>query len=181
MNLTNKQNVLIIGSGANALAFSDHCRNTGVTFYVLGSKDRKQEFIKAGAKDYYAYQDSGVYETIKSSGIKFDAIIDAIGKSNTVNKVINLLINNGTIAIYGLDHYLDYNIDKTLAPKNFTKLLAEDYDESSVHDDIVNFIKEGKLNAWDYISKEHIYPLEQARDALIATKERKVLKSVITP
>lgn len=179
LNLLPDQYVLIIGSGANALAFADHCRNTGVLFQVLGSLDREQLFLKAGAMAYFAYQDPSAYYLIQSSNIRFNAIIDAIGKSDTVNQVINCLADNGAIAIYGLDQFLNYAIDKGRAPEYFTLFSGEEYDEASTHDEIIDFIQKGKLNAWNYLSKDHAYSLEHALDALRATWERKVLKSVI--
>ena len=148
---------------------------------MVGSLDGETLFKKAGAEKYFAYQNPDIYQSIQSSPLRFNAIIDAIGKSDTVNKVVNCLIGNGAIAIYGLDQFLNYAIDRSRAPENFTVFSGEEYNEASVHDEIIDFIQKGKLNAWDYLSKDHVHPLERIMDALRASQERKVLKSVIIP
>lgn len=171
------QNALIIGSGSQALAFADHCRNTGISFEVIGSTERSFLFQKKGAKQFFDYRDFASYPT----NTRFNIIIDAIGKSDTVNKVINCLVDNGAVAIYGLDQFSSYELDRNRAPDEFSVFSGEKYDEASAHESIIDFIKDGKLNAWDYLSNDHIYHLDQILDALLSTAERKVLKSVIIP
>ena len=59
------------------------------------------------------------------------------------------------------------------------ELNGENYDEGSAHDDIMAFISSARLNAWDYISKKHIYSIDNIADALNACLERKAMKSVV--
>lgn len=175
------QTVVIIGSGATALAFADHVRNLGLTAVIVGSPGRKELFSKSKAKVYVSYQDTDYIRTIASQlDFGVDIIIDAVGKSNTLNQVLPLLKRSGKIGVYGLDEYLDYKIDRSQAQGDFSYYSGELYDEGSAHDDIINFIQNKKLNAWDYLDANHIYPIERITDALDAAKNRNTLKSVIT-
>ncbi|MBI2050340.1 MAG: alcohol dehydrogenase catalytic domain-containing protein [Parcubacteria group bacterium] len=174
------QVVLIIGSGATAFAFADHARNLGLIPVVVGSPGRKELFSKANTKLYISYQDTDYVRAIASelnSGA--DIIIDAVGKSKTLNHVLPLLKKSGRIGVYGLDEYLDYKIDIAQVQGDFNYYDGRTYDEGSAHDAIIHFIKNKRLNAWDYLDKNHVYPLEKIEDALAAGKTRKVLKSVI--
>jgi len=175
------KNVLIIGSGANALAFAEHARNLGLQSITIGSLKRSDSFLKAGA-DYVISYHQNIHEklnTIKKKMKRFDIILDTIGNSNNLNQVISLLKERGKIGIYGLDSFLEYKIDFTKAPEIFTCYNGEMYDEGSVHDDIIEYIKAGKLNAWDYISEKHFYSLDKINEALKANRDRKIMKSVI--
>jgi len=175
------ETILIIGSGATALAFANHARNLGLIPFVVGSPGRKELFSKANTKLYVSYQDTDYVRAIASeldSGA--DIIIDAVGKSKTLNQVLPLLKRSGKIGAYGLDEHLDYKIDRSRAQGDFSYYDGQTYDEGSAHDDIISFIQNKKLNAWNYLDANHVYPIERIADALDAVKNRDTLKSVIT-
>ncbi len=179
LNLSHSSHILILGSGANALAFVDHSRNAGInSLTVVGNENRSSKFIKSGAKEFISHT-ANIHDILKQKNLSFDCIIDAIGKDETLNQIISHLKSNGKIALYGLESYLTYTIEKSKAPQDFMFFDGTEYDEGSVHDEIINFIQQGKLNAWDYFSKEHIYPLSDIEKALQATWNRKVMKSVV--
>lgn len=174
------QTMLLIGSGATALAFADHARNLGLRLLVIGGADRIEAFTKSGAKLFVSYKDKEYFNKLKAEMVSgTDIIIDAIGNSKTLNEILPLLKKSGKIGVYGLDGHLDYKIDIAQAAGDFSYYDGQIYDEGSAHDEIIDFIEEKKLNAWDYLDKNHIYPFEQIKDALAASHGRKVLKSVI--
>ena len=75
------------------------------------------------------------------ASLTVDIIVDAVGKSKTLNHVLPLLKKSGKIGVYGLDEHLDYKIDTSIAKGDFTYYNGEIYDEGSVHDEIINFIQ----------------------------------------
>lgn len=180
MNLGTGNLILIIGSGANALAFADHARNLGLSSAVIGSDQREGSFRSTGAAAFVSYQNRDCLSALKKRGVEaVSAIIDAIGAAASLNQVLPLLADKGKIGVYGLDSFLDYKIAAARARGDFSYYSGEHYDEGSAHDDIVAYIQAGKLNAWHYLSREHIYPLEKIEDALSASRTRQTLKSVI--
>ncbi len=174
------QRMLVIGSGGNALSFVEHGRNRGLHIAVIGSPARKDAFLSAGAACFLSYQTTDPAADLQALGFpRIDIIIDAIGRSATLNALLPLLAPDGTVGIYGLDEQPGYRIDPSRAPGPFTAIHASDYDESSAHEAVMADIAAGRLDAWRYLSRDHFYPLDRIADALQATKERKTLKSVI--
>jgi len=180
-NLTPEDHLLILGSGANALAFVDHARNSGVTHIaVIGNESKTNHFISQGAQAFVSYKNTDPVSVLKEKNFsRVTCIIDAIGKSESANIFLPLLTEKGKLGLYGLESYLDYTLDQASVPKDFSFFDGTHYDEGSAHDEVIQYITEKKLNAWNYLSKDHIYPLSRISDALQASKDRKVLKSVI--
>lgn len=172
------ETLLIIGSGANALAFADHAKNMKNKTIIIGSLNREKSFLKAGAIAVLPYKIKFLAKHINKYN-DIDIIIDTIGEGKTLTQAFTVLKNRGCIGIYGLDSFKDYQIDLHQAPEAFTCFNGEFYDEGSAHDDIIEYIQKGLLTPWDYISKNHIYPLREINEALHVCRSRKVLKSVI--
>lgn len=180
MNIDKGSVMLIIGSGTTALSFAAHAGNTGLSVFNVGSSTRSDSFYKQGAAAAVSYREKNLISILKEKGAaKLDIIIDTIGDSDYLNAVLPLLGDGGRIGLYGLDSFLDYRIAATKAPGDFIYFNGEYYDEASAHEEVMEFVNQGRLNAWDYLSKEHIYPLERIMEALEASYTRKVMKSVI--
>ncbi len=180
MNAQDKNTALIIGSGATALSFVNHARNKGLRTAIIGNPDRSEIFNRFGSSIIVSYHESHIKTLLNHEQIgPFDLIIDTVGKSDTLNKTIGLLKNKGKIGVYGLDSFFNYHINFSQSIGDFTCYNGQHYDEGSVHDEIMVYLKDGKLNAWDYLSKDHIYTLENIIDALDACATRKTIKSVI--
>lgn len=172
--------ILIIGSGANALSFANHTMNSGIETIIIGSPKRKLYFSKLGIDIFIPYHGKDPACIIRSLGCKtIDVIIDTIGKSEAVNRLLPVLSIGGKVGVYGLDSFNNYNLNTFNAAGDFAYYSGEIYDEGSAHDAVIADIINGKLYAWDYLSKDHIYPLEKINEALDATFTRKTLKSVI--
>jgi len=171
---------LIVGSGATALAFADHARNLGIKTAVAGNPGRKNSFIRAGASSLVSYRHPEIEDALRQSRmLPFDLIIETVGRSKTLNQVLGLLKKNGKIGIYGLDSFHDYQINFFRVPGDFSCYNGQSYDEGSAHDDIMAAFLSGRLNPWDYLSKNHIYTIDNINDALNACMDRKTFKSVI--
>src|SRR3989344_2918462 len=169
------QNVLIIGSGGNAMAFLDHVKNLNMSSGIIGNPLLKEKFLRKGADFFISYKEGKLSDILLQTKKTFDIILDTIGEPETLQKALPTLKPRGKIGVYGLDNFLEYKV----VPRDLSFLNGEKYDEASAHDSIIDFIQKNKLNAWDYISKDYICPLAKIIDALRAGEEKKVLKSVI--
>jgi len=181
MGLCDDQKVLVIGSGATALSVANHLRNLGLHIAVIGSATRFNALRRMGVTVTVPYQDTDCRKRLAEAEMnRFDGIIDTISSGNTLNTVGELLVNGGKIGIYGLDRFQDYRIDFRRYPDRVTFYNGTTYDEGAAHQMVMSFIRKGMLDPWDYLSRDHIYPLERIHDALHACESRKALKSVIT-
>lgn len=169
--------VLIIGSGANALSFAEHLKNLSARVFAIGSDDRKDVFLDIGGDKFYSYKD---IDYVKDQAFNdFNLVIDTIGKSDSVNIILPYLANNAKVAMYGLDDIGNYLIQPTLAKGDLSFYNGEIYDEASAHDEVMEYLKEGKLNYKLYIQNKHIYKLNDIARALEVTRKRLAFKSVI--
>ncbi|MFA4955275.1 MAG: zinc-binding dehydrogenase [Patescibacteria group bacterium] len=177
LGATQSDNLLVIGTGANALAFVEHARNSGLDITVCGSPEREGLFKSAGAGRFISYRDAELTAALTAAD-PFDIILDAIGKSAMADNCLPALKTGGKIGVYGLDGALDYHLDDALV-RGFKIFDGTDYAEGVAHDEVLERISKNQLNADLYFSPNHVYPLERIHDALAASRERKVLKSVI--
>ncbi|MFA6429367.1 MAG: alcohol dehydrogenase catalytic domain-containing protein [Patescibacteria group bacterium] len=172
------ERILIIGSGANALAFVEHARNLGLVPSVIGSPQRASSFQQAGATHFISYRDTDALASLHTHE-RFDVMIDAIGKSDGLNAILPRLKPHGKVAVYGLDHFLAYDLHATKAPGAFMYFNGNEYEEGTTHEEVVEALRAGKLDPWLYLSKEHTYPFHELHKALDASEQRLVIKSAI--
>jgi D-arabinose 1-dehydrogenase-like Zn-dependent alcohol dehydrogenase len=177
LGATQSDNLLVIGTGANALAFVEHARNSGLAVTVCGSPEREGLFKSAGANRFISYRDAALTAALKATD-PFDIILDAIGKSAMVDSCLPALKTGGKIGVYGLDGALDYHLDDALV-RDFEIFDGTDYAEGTAHDEVLERISKNQLKVDLYLSPDHVYPLERIHEALAASAERKVLKSII--
>lgn len=177
MNPQPRERMLVIGSGANALSFANHGKNAGLRVVVIGSPKRKNSFDSIGVDAYLPYQSADLANQLEQAGISsFDMAIDAIGSQASLNAVLPLLVPQGKVGIYGLDEGLDFSKPRSDA----TYFHPEEYDEGSAHDSVMGHINQGMLNPWNYLSRDHVYPLNDALKAFEAAWSGSAIKSVVT-
>ena len=174
-----RESILIIGSGANALSFVEHARNRSLSVAVVGSPGRASAFADAGAH-VVPYSAPNVSEQLAKSGFRtFDLVIDAVGNSATTNAVLERLRPGGRLGVYGLNEFHSYSINPNRAQGDFSFFDGKIYDEGGAHEAVIAHLLAGELDHRRYLSESHYYPLARIADALAATRERKVFKSVI--
>jgi len=171
--------VLIIGSGANALAFTCHCAYTGASAVVLGSTARAEQFRSAGAAAVIGYKDpayEGALTAACPRGI--DHIIDAIGVSGMVNSALPFLNKNGQIGVYGWHKRNDYGLDPFAAAASF-RVYCGGYDEAETHDQVIARVREGVLRGDAFYDLDRPVPLANLASAYQDLAQRKALKYLI--
>lgn len=180
MGVSPGSRVLIIGSGGNGLAFAAHAANLGARrVAVIGNIKREKEALSAGGTDYFDYKNEHLTEIMADSGIdKFDFIIDAVGKNGTIDRLWPILAPGGTVSIYGLNEYLKCLFTPQRSRGSFT-YYNNGYNEAEAHEAVIDFIKQGRLNAGVWMDIDNPYPLENIKQAYADLSSRQKIKALI--
>ena len=179
LNIKEGANVLIIGSGANSLAFVAHAVYNKNKVVVIGNQNRGQDAIRLGACGSIDYHSDDIVEQLKiyfKDGI--DAIIDGVGNSDNVNKALPLINSGAIVGAYGWNDRSGYAINPFATTKNFV-VYTEGYDEPETHDEVIKRIREGKLKASDWYDTNHPIKLDDIASAYERLKNREAYKFLI--
>ncbi len=179
LNIKKGVNVVIAGSGANSLAFVAHAVYNTNKVVTIGSPKRGEDAIKLGALANIDYHVDGVVDEIKKyfDG-PVDAIIDGVGNSDNINKVLPLIGEDAIIGAYGWNDRNAYGINPFMTNKNF-RIYCQGYDEPETHDEVIKRIREGKLDASMWYDKNNPIDLDNIKKAYDDLKERKAYKYLI--
>ncbi len=173
------KDVLVLGSGGNGLSFLAHSVNLGARAAMLGSDSREATAKALGAADYFSYKDGDVNAAmLKSFPAGFDIIIDAVGKKGILDAALGVLKPGGIITMYGLDDYGLGALNPLNARGTFTYYVGG-YDEAETHEQVVAYMRQGKLNAAHWLNMDTPYPLEKIGDAFQAILDRKMVKALV--
>ena len=172
--------VLILGSGGNGLAFANHALNLGAANVVMTGNDLRRTVAQAiGVTDYYNYRDDRLVDRlIYDYPDGFDFIIDAVGKAGEINKMLPLIKDGGTIGIYGIDDYDKITITPNKAGKTF-KFYGGAYDEEETHEQVISYIRKGKLKAHYWLNLDAPFTLDSINEAFEAIQQKKIIKALI--
>lgn len=182
MGISVGDKVIIVGSGANGLSIAACAICKGAMVTVIGNADRCENAINIGAEQFIDYKDKERINTfIDSNSFAYSYIIDATGKKETLTPYMPTLKEGGTAAVYGMNDYHTYTFNPIKGPKEFRffNSWAGIYDEAEAHDEVISLIKEGKLNADNWLYKEHIFTWDDAPEAYAIARSKKAIKSVI--
>ena len=171
--------VLVAGSGANALAFVSHCAYAGARVVSLGSPTREALFRRAGAQAYIDYHADDVAAQLRAlfpDGIA--RMIDAIGYPQNANLALPLFRHDACLGVYGWHARREYGVNPFLAAHSF-RVYCDGYDEPETHDEVVRRIREGALDASLYYDMETPVPLEDLANAYANLRERRAVKYLI--
>lgn len=171
--------VLVTGSGANALAIIGHCAFAGCRVVATGSAARESLARRAGASaylDYHAAQLPSRLRELFPRGI--DRIFDAVGYARNVNEALPLVRPGACVGVYGWHARSDYGVNPFLAAHT-CRLYCDGYDESETHEEVVSRIRSGALDASLYYDCARPVPLEQIAQAYADLRERRAVKYLI--
>ena len=174
------KNVLVIGSGGNALGYIAHAANAGCAVrLIIGSPVREAAARKAGATHYLDYKAGDVKEAAgKLCPDGFDIVIDAVGKVGLADLGLALLRPGGTIGIYGIDDYGKCTLNPGRARGTFT-VFNGGYDEAETHEQVVALYQAGKLDASVWLDVANPFRLDRIADAFEAVRQRRVVKALV--
>lgn len=172
--------VLLIGSGANALAHAANCCNLGAEVTVVGSLKRQDSFEALPIRAYYNYCEEGLAARLleERHGELFDFLLDGVGASDNVNALIPLLKQDGTLGVYGWNGRRSYALNPFNAARSF-RLYSDGYDEEESNGEVQSLILQGKLNAALWYDMENPVPLAQIAGAYDSLRRHEALKYLI--
>jgi 2-desacetyl-2-hydroxyethyl bacteriochlorophyllide A dehydrogenase len=181
MGVSKNKRLLILGSGANGIAFAAHAHYIGLSeITMVGNLDRRDAAIRAGATNYLNYKDSDIQNKINDI-IKYqnyDFIIDAVGKNGLIDSKLNFLTDGGTIGVYGYDDYFTNSITLFNAKGSFYYYNGG-YDEEEAHKEVILRIIDKQLDAHIWIDTDNPFELKRINNALNAVKNRDCIKALI--
>lgn len=172
--------VLLIGSGGNALSFAAHACNLGASVTAVGSGKREETFRKLPIRSYCNYRSEHLTEEVRDlmSGASFDILLDCVGNSATVNQMIPLLCRDASIGVYGWDDRPGYGLNPFAASASF-RVYADGYDEAETNSEVQEIILGGRLKADLWYDPSHPLPLLKIAEAYQNLRFHKAFKYLI--
>jgi threonine dehydrogenase-like Zn-dependent dehydrogenase len=171
--------VLVAGSGANALAFIAHCAYAGARVVSLGSAKRSQDALDLGAAAALDYASAQLERDLAGAfpdGL--DLILDAVGHPANTNAALPLLRGGGTVAVYGWGNRTGYGVNPFLAKDSF-RVYCGGYDEAETHEEVLRRVREGALDAQRWYSRSEPIPLRDLASAYQRLQRREAYKFLI--
>lgn len=182
MGVLNNERVLVVGSGANGISIAACAAIRGGEVVVIGNAAREESAMRTGIKNYYDYKNKEVVkEFIEENQSQYDYVIDATGKKETLTSYMGMLKEGGTAAVYGMSDFYSYTFNPILGPKSFRffNAYADTYDEEETHEEVIELIRAGKLDAGNWLDKENIFTWDNAPEVYEHVRNRKAIKSVL--
>lgn len=181
LGIRDGSNLLIIGSGANALAFARYGVLHGCRVIVTGSIKRKSLFEKTGVAVYLDYKEENLKEQLyeaAGSAVQLDGIVDGVGSSEILNKFLCMLKENGIVGIYGWNDRKNSGIHAFSAQRSF-RVYAGGYDEEETHEEVCALFVSGKIDASCWYDKQKPVDLPEIAGAYERLKKHEALKYLI--
>lgn len=181
LNIPRGSDLLVIGSGANSLAFARYGVLHGCRVIVTGSGKRKPSFERIGIFAYLDYKTENLREELRGIlGDKslLDGIIDGVGSSEVLNTCLGMLKENGIVGIYGWNDRSKSGIHAFSAERSF-RVYAGGYDEEETHGDVCALLVAGKIDAAAWYDKEIPVALAEIGSAYERLKSHEAMKYLI--
>ncbi len=109
--------------------------------------------------------------TLMPEGVDF--VLDAVGVSAFINTALSMIKSDAKVCVYGISANMQQEIDWSVCPYNWTlhfHQFPSKAAEGAVHDEIVRWISEGKIDPMAYIS--HVYDFADIDKAYDNIKNR---------
>lgn len=172
--------VAVSGCGPVGLALVKFCKLAGASFVALSGHhdDRLATAKKLGADLAVNSKKENFAEVLKKKlPQKLDFYIDAVGRCVIISEALTLIKDDGIIGVYGIGLEEDRGIAWRNGPYNF-KIHSVQWPvpeiEASVHDEVVRYIQDGKIDLKDFVT--HRLPIEEYEKGFELIKSRKCLK-----
>lgn len=174
--------VLVVGSGGNGMSIAACAAIKGGEVTVIGNESRRENTLNTGVAHFVNYKDAeAISAFIENNRRALDFIIDATGKKETLTPYMPALREGGTAALYGMSDYKTYTIGPVGGPTyfRFYNSYAGIYDEAETHEEVIDLIRAGKLDAGNWLDKDNIFTWENAPEAYEHVRAKKAIKAVI--
>jgi threonine dehydrogenase-like Zn-dependent dehydrogenase len=172
--------LLVVGSGGVGLSYAALATILGAArVAVIGGVQRSETARALGVADFFDYRAEKLADVVRGAcSVPFDFIIDAVGRRNSLDEVLSLVRPGGTVGIYGIDEYWSWQINPGRVRGGFT-FYNGGYDEAETHQQVVEMVLQGKLDARHWLNMDTPYPLENIAEAFAALDRRELVKALI--
>jgi len=179
MGLSEGDKVLVIGSGGVGLSFAAHARNAGARrIDMAGNIARREAAWQVGVNHYLDYHDGALSWMIGSLCPEgFDVVIDAVGTQATMDLAVEQVAAGGIVGVYGIGEMGQAAIDPNKARGEFRQ--HDSYDEAETHEQVVEMMQRGKLDATVWMDLDRAYPLDDINAAFDAVRKRECIKALV--
>ncbi len=172
--------LLIHGGGAVGLSFVKFARLLGLGRIILVDRNpgKRERALALGADAVLTPGSPELAELCAQR--KFDAVIDAVGSEEIINAALGQIKMGGSICVYGVLSQPAFSLVKDKAPYNFNLLVHQwptRAEERAAQGPLCDWIRQGKLNADDFIT--HEFPISDIAAALEAVAGRQVIKALL--
>ena len=161
--------IVVFGAGPVGLSFVKFGKLLGLEFIgvvdPLPEKRKKAE--QMGADQTFSFDEKELRSLPEMLGQKVDAVIDAVGKPEIINRGLPWLKMSGAICVYGVIDAPAITIEKQNAPFNFNVLIHQwptRFREAAAQEPLLEWIKEEKLSYRDFVTA--VYPFEKCSEAI---------------
>lgn len=181
LGLKKDENIVVYGAGPVGLTFIKFLKLIGMYVICVDIRDDKMEQAKAmGADLVFNSTKTDIVAEMKQlypDGI--DNTLDAAGVTKLINTSLKIIKNRGKICVYGVTPNNTETIDWEASPYNFSIAFnqwPEKMEEAEVHEEIIAWMLEGKLNGMEFISD--VFDFDDSEKAVELFESGKMLKKI---
>lgn len=151
-------NIVVFGSGPVAVTFIKLMSLMGIKSIIgiARSEAKKNLLLENGATIALNSKECDVTQEIRKlypDGVKY--VLDAVGSTDIMNHAMELIADRGEILCYGVPRSNQMQLDWSNAPYNWKinfQQMPSKLEEAEAYDQILEWIRAGKLNLKDFIS-----------------------------
>lgn len=175
--------VLIIGSGGNGFSFLALAKALGASaIAMIGNPRWANKAARTGADAFADYRDPDAIANLRSvaQADGFDLMVDAVGHTGGIEGCLPLMAPGAAIGLYGIEA-LGERMEALarIAEQGYRTHGPGEYAEGEAHDQAVELMESGALDARVWFDPADPYPLDRIEDALAAVANRESLKAVV--
>ncbi len=151
------QDVLILGAGPIGLMFGALAKNLGCNVSMAGRGEKRLQMAKKlGVKKVFEVgSDGDVLKAVQKAEVKFDVVIEAIGKPETWEAAVKLVRKGGTVNFFGgCPNGTNISLDTHLIHYSNLTLLASFHHTPGAIRHALKFIEAGVIRAKDFVDGE---------------------------
>ena len=174
----------VAGDGPVGLALAQLIKLRGAAFVALSGHhdDRLEAAVRLGADVVTNSLHKTLQTALHECQIdKLDAYVDAVGRMGNLTEALQVIKEDGTIALYGIGLERNQGIDWYAGPYNW-RIHSVQWPlprwEHKAHDAVIKLVLDGKINLKDYVT--HQLPIANYAEGFHLVENRKALKVALT-
>lgn len=174
--------ILIFGGGPVGLSFCRFARILGLGWIGLVDPRpfKREKAMSLGADETFAPDSPEVAKLATRRKKPLDAVIDAVGREDIINRGLPLIRLAGSICVYGVLSATSLSVQNAAGPLNFNLFMHQwptRSAESAAQEPLVDWIRSGRLSSRDFVSGE--FPVRDAAAALAASRGPTSIKTLL--